>query len=209
MAEMSFYVKQLGRTIHGRDTGSNKQQASKSCALSLVRQLFHLGVLEAFSGTLKKDKNAEQMKSYEVRISPELQSQVAECLQELNIEPVVLKKEEDSQGISLLSMHIMDEFVPSNPTPAGVVPWSPPQPNWHPWTGCNIDEGPLASATLDSLSEQLLRESRSRLQSDKDLQRSINERNSLPVYNKRTEIMELINENSVVIVRGNTGCGRY
>lgn len=50
VAEMSFYVKQLGRTIHGRDTGSNKQTASKSCALSLVRQLFHLGVIEAFTG---------------------------------------------------------------------------------------------------------------------------------------------------------------
>lgn len=53
MAEMSFYVKQLNRTITGRETGSNKQTASRSCALSLVRQLFHLGVIEAFSGTIK------------------------------------------------------------------------------------------------------------------------------------------------------------
>lgn len=50
VAELSFYVKQLGRVIHGRDSGSNKQTASKSCALSLVRQLFHLGVIEPFSG---------------------------------------------------------------------------------------------------------------------------------------------------------------
>lgn len=50
---MSFYVKQLGRVIHGRDSGSNKQTASKSCALSLVRQLFHLGVIEAFSGIFR------------------------------------------------------------------------------------------------------------------------------------------------------------
>ena len=27
---------------------------------------------------------------------------------------------------------------------AGVVPWSPPQSNWNPWTSCNIDEGPMA-----------------------------------------------------------------
>ncbi|RXM32808.1 ATP-dependent RNA helicase A [Acipenser ruthenus] len=27
---------------------------------------------------------------------------------------------------------------------AGVVPWSPPQVNWHPWTSSNIDDGPLA-----------------------------------------------------------------
>lgn len=53
MAEMKFYVKQLQRTITGRETGSNKQSASKSCALSLVRQLYHLGVIEPFSGSIK------------------------------------------------------------------------------------------------------------------------------------------------------------
>lgn len=53
VAEMRIFVKQLNRTISGRETASNKQSASKSCALSLVRQLFHLGVIEAFSGSLK------------------------------------------------------------------------------------------------------------------------------------------------------------
>lgn len=53
MAEMKFFVKQLNRTITGRETGSNKQSASRSCALSLVRQLFHLGVIEPFSGQIK------------------------------------------------------------------------------------------------------------------------------------------------------------
>lgn len=209
VAELSFFVKQLGRTIHGRDTGSNKQQASKSCALSLVRQLFHLGVIEAFSGTLKKEKSAEQMKPYQLRVSPQLQNQVAECLSELNIEPIVPKSEAADQAVSLLSTHVVDDFVPSVPTPAGVVPWSPPQPNWNPWTGCNIDEGPLATASLESLSEQLMSESRRRLQDDTDLQRSIKDRNILPVFSKRSEIMELINENPVIIVRGNTGCGMY
>jgi len=30
-------------------------------------------------------------------------------------------------------------------TKAGIVSWSPPLPNWNPWTSCNIDEGPLAT----------------------------------------------------------------
>lgn len=53
MAEMKIFVKKLNRTITGRETGSNKQSASKSCALSLVRQMYHLGVIEAYSGTIK------------------------------------------------------------------------------------------------------------------------------------------------------------
>jgi hypothetical protein len=50
------YVQELGRPISAREAGSNKQSASKSCALSLVRQLYHLGVVEAYTGSLKKNK---------------------------------------------------------------------------------------------------------------------------------------------------------
>ena len=46
--------------IHARESGSNKQSASKSCALSLVRQMFHLGVIEAYTGA-KKKKGAESV----------------------------------------------------------------------------------------------------------------------------------------------------
>lgn len=77
---MSIYVKQLGRYVTGRETASNKQTASKCCALSLVRQLFHLGVIEPFSGTLKKDRSAEQMKPYEVCIDPNLENELQSIL---------------------------------------------------------------------------------------------------------------------------------
>lgn len=74
--------------VTGRETGSNKQTASKSCALSLIRQLYHLGIIEAFSGTLKKNKESENMKPYPVKISPELENQVHEVLGGLEITPI-------------------------------------------------------------------------------------------------------------------------
>ncbi len=40
--------------IHANEHGSNKQSASKACALSLMRQLYHLGVIEPYSGERKK-----------------------------------------------------------------------------------------------------------------------------------------------------------
>ncbi|CAL1683996.1 unnamed protein product [Lasius platythorax] len=216
MAEMSIYVKQLGRSITGRETGSNKQTASKSCALSIVRQLYHLGVIEPFSGTLKKNKDAEQMKPYPVKISPELESQIQDVLVNLDIKPIDIKqpppvvKEENSAitGVSLLTNQVLDDFISSVPQPAGVVSWSPPQPNWNPWTGCNIDEGPLASMSLDQLSEDLMNEQRDKLQQDSSLQASIKERSNLPVFAKKNEIMNAINENPIIIIRGNTGCGK-
>lgn len=204
---MSFYVKQLGRTITGRDSGSNKQTASKSCALSIIRQLFHLGVIEAFSGTLKKDKSGSDMKPFEVKISPQLQSQIKDCLDTLNINPVDVKSNADNQPVSLLSSHVFEDFQPSKPVTAGVVPWSPPQQNWNPWTGCNIDEGPLANANLDQLSEHFAQECKEELNRNEHLQQSLKERQELPVYAMKAQIMEAINDNPVIIIKGNTGCG--
>lgn len=40
--------------VTGREHGSNKKLAAQSCALSVVRQLYHLGVVEAYSGVTKK-----------------------------------------------------------------------------------------------------------------------------------------------------------
>jgi len=50
--------------------------------------------------------------------------------------------------VSLINRTVLDEFVPAMKRPGGVVPWAPPQPNWNPWTNCNIDEGPLAYVQL-------------------------------------------------------------
>ena len=82
---MTLYIKKLGRNITGRETASNKHTASKFCALSLVRQLFHLNIIEAYSGTLKKTRSADQMKPYQVRISPELESQLNETLEGMSL----------------------------------------------------------------------------------------------------------------------------
>ena len=45
--------------MSAREHGSNKQVASKNCALSLLRQLFHLGEVEAYTGEKKKKKESE------------------------------------------------------------------------------------------------------------------------------------------------------
>lgn len=108
----------------------------------------------------------------------------------------------------MITNQVLDDFISSRPQPAGVVSWSPPQQNWNPWTGCNIDEGPLATVTLDKMSEDIMLDHRDRLQQDISLQKTIQERSTLPVFAKRNEIMAAINDNPVVIIRGNTGCGK-
>ena len=54
------------------------------------------------------------------------------------------------EPVSLLVHQKMEEFEDSErrQTKAGIVTWSPPQQNWNPWVGCNIDEGPMAHVRL-------------------------------------------------------------
>lgn len=210
MAEMVIYVKELRRNITGRETGSNKQSASKSCALSIVRQLFHLGVLEAFSGTLKKAKTEDKTPAYPVKVDPELISKARTVLNDLNVYPVNVDSRMNSENpISLLIPKNDPERKPRPFQSTGsVIPWSPPTANWNAWISSNIDEGYLATASLEQLSEDLLQNARDKKVNDRDLEQRTKARETLPIHAMRRQIMEAINDNSVVLVRGNTGCGK-
>lgn len=229
MAEMSIFIKQLRRNITGRETGSNKQSASKSCALSLIRQLFHLGVIEAFSGTLKKAKVEDKLPNYPIKIDPELMTQARAALAGLEIQPVrVDPYRKVDTPVSLLINNAMPERKPQPYHATGqVIPWSPPIPNWNvsiqifrlivfdvlinyfqAWNGCNIDEGYLATSTLEQLSDDLLSNARERKMNDRDLEERTKARETLPIHVMRRQIMETINDNSVTLIRGNTGCGK-
>uniref|UniRef100_A0A2L2YG33 RNA helicase n=1 Tax=Parasteatoda tepidariorum TaxID=114398 RepID=A0A2L2YG33_PARTP len=205
LCEMSFYVKQLGRNIFAREHGSNKQMASKSCALSLVRQLYHLQVIEGYSGVTKK-KETDKLEPYDVSVDPALISEIEDVLMELEIHPVSVPEGESEEPIPLtIEKNVeVDERSPHT----GVVPWSPPQYNWNPWTSCNIDEGPLATMTLPDISAGLKKEYEERASNDSKFQKMLSARAELPVYQFKGEILEAIQNNSVVIIRGATGCGK-
>ncbi|KAJ7420062.1 ATP-dependent RNA helicase A [Pitangus sulphuratus] len=204
-AEMTIYVKQLGRRIFSREHGSNKKLAAQSCALSLVRQLYHLGVIEPYSGQTKK--KGESLEPYEVSLSPDLENQLQKTVRELSLE--IVPSPEDPSNPVLISVGKLAHFEPSQrQSHMGVVPWSPPHSNWNPWTGCNIDEGPLANLTPEQISMDLKSDFMYRLEQDQELQRIQEEREALPLKNFESEILDAVRHNSVVVIRGATGCGK-
>ncbi|XP_020840028.1 ATP-dependent RNA helicase A isoform X1 [Phascolarctos cinereus] len=206
IAEMTIYVKQLGRRIFAREHGSNKKLAAQSCALSLVRQLYHLGVVEAYSGLTKK-KEGETVEPYTVNLSQDLEHQLQNVVQELCLE--IQPPPEDPNFPVVLNIGKLATFEPAQrQNQVGVVPWSPPQSNWNPWTSSNIDEGPLAYATPEQISMDLKNELMYQLEQDHELQAILQEREMLPVKKFENEILRAIHQNSVVIIRGATGCGK-
>lgn len=206
---MTIFVKQLRRNITGRESGSNKQSASKSCALSLVRQLYHLGVLEAFSGTLKKPKTEDNLAPYDLKVNPEIIAKAQEALNRMNINPIRVDPSNVTENSA--SLLIPEPVVQRNPKPfqdtGNIIAWSPPIPNWNAWNASNIDEGYLASATLEQLSDDLMSNAQEKKMNDRTLEERSRDRETLPISAMRRTIMEAVNDNSVVLIRGNTGCG--
>ena len=60
----------------------------QACALSLVRQLFHLGAIEAFTGTLARKKDLDSMPPYEVGINPALRDRIIEFVDNTGLKTV-------------------------------------------------------------------------------------------------------------------------
>ena len=61
---------------------------------------------------------------------------------------------------------------------------------------------------MDEISNDLYEGNKDRLQNDTALQALIKERSQLPVFAMKNDIMNAINDHSVIIIRGNTGCGK-
>ncbi len=102
----------------------------------------------------------EELPPYDVMLSEKLQSDLAEGLQAMNMSAVDVNQAQLNEGesLSLLtekSTLLSDVGDDVSSAPARTVSWSPPTQNWNPWLGCNIDEGPLASASMESISQDL------------------------------------------------------
>ncbi|CAN0389240.1 unnamed protein product [Lampetra fluviatilis] len=206
IAEMQLFIKKLGRKIFAREHGSNKKLAAQSCALSLVRQLYHLGVLEPFSGHTKK-KEIEALEPFEVVVPPEVEEQLHGVVHDMGLQPVP-PAANPGEAVSL-TVNKLAHFEPSaRQSFAGVVPWSPPQMNWNPWTSGNIDEGPLATATPEMVSRDLHSALVYKMENDDSYKQLASERLQLPMAEFREQLLAAVREHSVVIVRGQTGCGK-
>lgn len=202
VAEHCLFVN--GRRISGRGEGSTKKVAEATCALSLIRQLYHLKAVGPADAKSSK-KNVDCLPSIDVNINPQLVDRMKKYLNQVGIVPVQNFNDAapDAQRTLLIDQKL-DVFEDSMDTLSYPISWSPPFINWNPWRGSNIDEPPLARMTLEQISERLLEEEE--MTSISDGIRTVREK--LPVYQIRGKIVEAVEKNPVVLVKGATGCGK-
>nr|CDP97532.1 BMA-RHA-1, isoform g [Brugia malayi] len=204
VAEVSLFVPKVRCTFSARAEGSTKKTAEATCALSLMRQLFHNQLVGAYTGE-KKKKTAGNLADIPVIVSDELSKEIAHYLALVGVDEVQPSPEASSSNpVSLLITQKLNHFEPSQPISDGLVSWSPALENWNPWKSLNIDEAPLAFMSLEAISADLLeREKKRVIPSSIKTQREL-----LPVYQYRDQLIDAIRNNSVTIVKGETGCGK-
>ncbi|KAI6233360.1 RNA helicase [Aphelenchoides fujianensis] len=192
VAECEIHVSEKQRSVRARGEGGSKKVAETSCALSIVRQLFHLG-----------------LPPIRVTIDPELMERLHRFLVDSCVElpdPADFALAAPDARISLLTDQRLAAFPlqSSRSAKSSLISFAPPTKNWNPWRAANIDEPPLAQMSLPEISAQLLERERAKVPPV----RITKQRESLPVHAHRDEILRTIRKNPVVLIKGTTGCGK-
>ncbi|CAH3166121.1 unnamed protein product [Porites evermanni] len=210
VAELSIFVKSHRRTISAREHASTKKQAAQNTSLSLVRQLFHMGALEAAEpGQVQpKKKKADEIEPYDVGISPEMEQQLGDLLQALQIQPVP-QSQNPNEAVSLVLPPGMVKFDEQHHEEgSGIVEWSPPNMNWNPWINQPvIIEGAEEYQEPLLTSQDYLNEYREKHQNDA-YNHMLEQRSQLPVFQYKTALIEAVKRSRVIVVKGATGCGK-
>ncbi|CAD5217543.1 unnamed protein product [Bursaphelenchus okinawaensis] len=208
VASIDLFIQQLGIVLKARGEGSNSKIAQSSCALSVVRQLYHKGVLKKCGETISKKKNAADLPATLVQINPDVIQRLDTYLEQVGLNPVKdgFSIASNENRISLVTDQKLASFPVNQgpPKASGLVAFAPPTQNWDPWKGTNIDEGPLATMKLPEISNQILMQEKAKNHNPEIVEK----RRSLPVFKYRESILDIVDQNSVVLIKGTTGCGK-
>ncbi|XP_050521951.1 ATP-dependent RNA helicase A-like [Daktulosphaira vitifoliae] len=203
VAKISIFILELEKEITGCQVDKNKDYASKRCAVSVVRQLFHLGIVDDYTQIPIKEI---LLKEYKVNVQQKLVHRIYDILDEYNIKPVVEDKSllEIEGSISLIPQVKLAEYKEFEPSTNvdKVISWSPPNCYFNAWTSTS------KLLTHISLDEMSLRFSKKHLKNLSRQSESILNRSKLPIFHKKNEIISAIGKNTVVLIKGSTGCGK-
>ncbi|KAK4029626.1 dosage compensation regulator [Daphnia magna] len=209
-AEMSFIFR--GREIYAREKGWTKALASKSCALSIVRQLYEMKFIGPSGTTVGTKKNQVETKPFPVILRDELEKELNKTIVEFRLLPSIVRRN------SIEPQTLLDERLAPKAMRLGDegdsrcssidIPWSPPTANWNTWTASTIERGYFATVSMNTISQDLWQRQERRIQSDVSLQKALEERKALPIYAFKNAVMDALYNHSVVVIRGNTGSGK-
>ncbi|KAF1765667.1 hypothetical protein GCK72_005620 [Caenorhabditis remanei] len=202
-----LYVPQLNKTLIGKGSGSNKKVSESGCAMNVVRQMFHLNIMQAYTGPTKKNK-VSTLPDISVSLPEVLSTRVVDYVKSCGLElPIIDEATSSAEAPTTLLTDIkLAQFPISENCTASSISWAPPLQNWNPWRASNIDEPPLAFMTMEQISQRINEKEEAKLGEPLD---AINaQRRDLPVAQFRDDIVQTVANNRVTLIKGETGCGK-
>ncbi|CAH1726470.1 unnamed protein product [Aphis gossypii] len=210
VVRMSIFIEKLNKTISTCETGNPKKKVIQKCEVNLVNKLCTLGLIERYSSDrVKKEKLNYINNSFNVvNVNEKLVKDIYSLLEDLNIKPMIHKDQDYGEILNrtpLLLDTVIKPLESLNQFNASkVIQWAPPSSNWNPWLAVRISN----PKSLTEISYNMKKELDEKKQFSFNFQKRIKERSNLPIFNKKDAILDIIKNNSVVIIHGGTGCGK-
>ena len=85
--------------------------------------------------------------------------------------------------------------------------WCAPMVNYNPWTNTKPDDGIFPGKSMEDINVYLQDQFQAMIKSPK-FQQTLATRMKLPIYCIKEQVINLIRDHSVLIIKGSTGCGK-
>lgn len=184
-----IFVPQINKNLVGKGTGSNKKVSEAACAMNIVRQMFHLNIMQSYSGPIKKSK-VSTLPEIAISIPEDLSTRVTEYVRSCGLElPEINETSATPEApTSLLTDVKLAQFPVSEICSASNISWAPPLQNWNPWRASNIDEEPLAFMSMEQISQRIME--KEDFKRGEALDKITAQRGELPVAQYRENIVD-------------------
>ncbi len=191
-----------GSEFTATEKSLRKKDASRLCAWKVCQQLLRKGLIEKF------DPNAPSSRQllknnfiYEFLVSSSLKEQMmATCslVHHYNTAtnpPMEISNAQANRNSASSNLFASNLF------------WSPPEVGFNPWDKNVFIDPVLKNLSLEEINAYLKREFFQMI-SKTPYKEVLKTRSQLPIYLVKKEIIDLIANNSVVVIKGSSGCGK-
>ncbi|KAH7693942.1 dosage compensation regulator isoform 1, partial [Aphelenchoides avenae] len=187
--------------ISARGTASSIKAAEANCAWSILARLYSLGLVPP-KGMEPIKISKKNIPEVVARVDDELVKRIDRYLDSRGIKPV--DPDPFINGGSLVLHSKLNEFKTAERTESRKPEWAPAMENWNAWRARPIDMPPWNTKTLEEISQRLLELEREK-RANAVMKAS---RESLPIFKHRQQIIDAIESNTVVMIKGATGSGK-
>ncbi|KAI2810806.1 ATP-dependent RNA helicase A [Blomia tropicalis] len=200
-ARLHFFVRDLKRVIDVTESGCSKQDASRRCALSIIKQLYNEGHVRKYDpDALSKRQLMKNNIIYQINVSKELENMMINVYQTVQQYNMIISPEQAYSLSNKISLN-QCENQPS------YLYWCPPLPDYNPWLNTKLDDDVYKGKSMEDINHYL-QDQFHQMITNVRFQQILTTRSQLPIYVIKDKVISLINDHSVLIIKGSTGCGK-